>query len=347
MQRRFKRYGLERSEFYTFLQTRSQFDFAMIQTGMTYWYPGVCEVIEAIRSHTPGTKIILGGNYATLCPDHARSLGADLVISGEDLSLLSTLTAIEPSFDSLPLWEAYRQLDVGVLRLSDGCPFKCTYCSIPVVSPRFLVRPLNHTIEELTMVVSLGASNIAFYDDALLFQPEKCLLPFLDEVIGKELMTKLHTPNALNARFLNAEIAEKMMAAGFRSFYLGFESRAASWQKKTGGKVYDHEFKRAVDNLFRAGAPRGSITCYLIAGHPRSGIQEIEDSMKLANDLGIRVMLSEFSPIPGTPDGDLCRKWVDLKEPLTHNKAFFTQQVLGEDRIQCLKSFSTELNHSL
>ena len=51
--------------------------------------------------------------------------------------------------------------------------------------------------------------------------------------------------------------------------------------------------------------------------------------MTFAHRLGIRVMLSEFSPIPGTPDGEECRRWIDLDEPLRHNKTAFVAHRLG------------------
>ena len=44
-------------------------------------------------------------------------------------------------------------------------------------------------------------------------------------------------------------------------------------------------------------------------------------------------MLSEFSPLPGTSDGEICRRWVDLGEPLWHNKTAFTMRLLGQREI--------------
>jgi hypothetical protein len=69
--------------------------------------------------------------------------------------------------------------------------------------------------------------------------------------------------------------------------------------------------------------------------------------VRFAHDLGIRLMLSEFSPIPGTPDGERCRYWVDLEEPLCHNKTAFCLSFLGEERVNGLKSLCRELNLSL
>jgi len=66
--------------------------------------------------------------------------------------------------------------------------------------------------------------------------------------------------------------------------------------------------------------------------------------MRFASGLGLRLMLAEFSPIPGTPDGELCRQWVDLDEPLCHNKTAFTIRLLGEEGVNGLKNLCRELN---
>jgi hypothetical protein len=55
-------------------------------------------------------------------------------------------------------------------------------------------------------------------------------------------------------------------------------------------------------------------------------------------------MLSEFAPIPGTPDGDACGAMTNLDEPLNHNKTAFTYRKLGDERLQGLKDLSRHLN---
>src|SRR6516164_6390620 len=77
IRRHFRRFGLPRAEFQNFLMEEGPFDFALVQTVMTYWYPGVQEVLQDLRTFSPGTRTVLGGVYATLYPDHARCLGAD------------------------------------------------------------------------------------------------------------------------------------------------------------------------------------------------------------------------------------------------------------------------------
>src|SRR5262249_39081216 len=209
-----------------------------------------------VRRLQPQAKIILGGVYATLCPAHAATLGADQVIEGSNLKPLRL-----PLSDGLPFWEGVDS-QVGVLKITEGCPFRCTYCSVPVVYPKFEGRPLDACLEEVRHLARLGTRNVAFYDDALLFKPDRILLPFLDAVLSSDLHFSFHTPNALNARFITPEIACFMIRAGFKTFFLGFESNAYEWQRKTGGKVYSDEFADAVRALREAGA--SSITAYII-----------------------------------------------------------------------------------
>ena len=125
--RYFRRFGLPRDIFQSSLG-KAKFDYVFIQTLMTFWYPGVAEVIEDIRKIQPQAKIILGGVYATICPDHAATLGADFISSGMDLKSLWKFLKIEPDLSEPALWESYPKLKTAAVKLTDGCPFKCTYC---------------------------------------------------------------------------------------------------------------------------------------------------------------------------------------------------------------------------
>jgi hypothetical protein len=345
--RYYQRFGLPRDIFRSFLEQERPFDFAFVQTTMTYWYEGVQEVIGDVRRACPQAKIILGGNYVTLCNSHAQKLGADFLVPGTNLEPLWQYLGIGPDARQPALWEIYNKLNVGVLKLSDGCPFNCTYCSVPKVYGGFKSRPLERSLEELKLLCGLGVENIAFYDDALLFEAEKCFVPFLNEVTKHGINVNFHTPNALNACFVTKQLAMLMVRAGFKTFYLGFESASLQWQQRTGSKVLCDELAQAVKHLISAGVEPASITAYQILGHPHTNTSELEATMRFVNSLGIRGMLADFSPIPGTPDGDYCRKWVDMDEPLLHNKTAFPILKLGFNETNRLKELQRQLNRSL
>jgi len=345
--RYFRRFGLPRSMFDDFVAKEGPFDFVFVQTTMTYWYKGLEEAIEDIRKACPQVKIVLGGNYVTLCSNHAEKSGADLLVRRANLEPLWEYLGISPDLNQPALWDAYDKLNAGVLKLTEGCPFKCTYCSVPKVYSKFKMRPPERSLAELELLCQLGVENIAFYDDALLFEAEKVFIPFLNEVVKHNIKVNFHSPNALNARFITSQLAELMVQAGFKTFYLGFESTSSQWQKRTGSKVFSDELAQAVHCLISAGAEPSNITAYQILGHPHIDIQQLEASMRFINSLGIRGMLADFSPIPGTPDGEYCRRWVDMDEPLMHNKTAFPIILLGFDEVNRLKDLQRKLNRSL
>ncbi len=347
IRRHYNRFGLPPDLFRAFLAEYGPFDYVFVQTVMTYWYTGVQEVIQNVREVWPKAKIVLGGHYATVCPDHARQLGADWLVSGTELGPLWQYLQLAPDPNQPALWEAYDRLNVGVLKLSEGCPFKCSYCSVPAVYGHFRPRSLERSLADLSLLVSRGARDVAFYDDALLFDAEKVLIPFLKDVIRRGITVHFHTPNALNARFITEDLAELMVRAGFKTFYLGFESHCRQWQQGTGGKVYSEELARAVRLLQAAGVEPANITAYQIVGHPDSEIQELEESMQFVHSLGIRGTLADFSPIPGTADGQACSRWIDMDEPLMHNKTAFPIIRLGFDEVNRLKEMQRQFNRQL
>jgi len=345
--RYFNRFGLDRTIFQQFLRENGPFDFVLVQTVMTYWYPGVVEAIEDIRNLCPGASIVLGGPYATICAGHSRSLGADLVVEGADLSPLWQHMGITPSPSQIPYYCGYPHLESAAIKLTDGCPFDCTYCCADQLFPGFAPRPLAESIRTLETLCSLGVKDIVFYDDALLYQPQKVFVPFLEHVIEKGIKVNFHTPNGLHSRFIDSRLAKLMVRAGFKTFHLGFEITSGNWQKQTGSKVFSDELASSVKFLLSAGANPAGIIAYQILGHPRSTPAQLEDSMHLASSLGIRIMLSDFSPIPGTADGQYCQDLIDLAEPLNHNKTAFAITLWGNDEVNRLKNLRKKLNNKI
>ncbi len=337
--RKFCRFGLPKDFFIKFLKANAPCDYVFIQTVMTYWYLGYKEVIDTVKTYWPQAKIVLGGPYTKICPEHARSIGADFIFNDE-----IPLSMIE---DNPPLWNLYENPETAAMKITQGCPFKCTYCTVPIFNKGFTARPYEKIIDEFNFIISLGVKNIAFYDDALLYKADEVIEPFMRYVIDNKIKINFHTPNALNARFIDAELADLLVRAGFKSFYLGFESSEEEFQKQTGAKIFDREFSEAVKNLVMAGAEKRSITAYLIIGHPKFEIQNVEDSMKYVNSLGVRAMLADFSPIPVVADSKLCEKYVDMSEPLMHNKTVFPILVYGDDKVNRIKDLCRSLNRKV
>ncbi|MFC1770930.1 B12-binding domain-containing radical SAM protein [Candidatus Margulisiibacteriota bacterium] len=344
--RNYQRFGLPKIIFQEWFEKQQDFDFVLLNSGMTYWYPGVKEVINEVRQLKPGAKIILGGIYATIFPEHAENLGADLVVEGNNLKKLEDFLGLKLDQEQVPLWDAYPELTSGVLKLTQGCPFNCTYCASKKMCNEFNIYSLHQVLKEYDLLIAQGAKDIAFYDDALLFKPEKILLPFLTELKKRKSQINLHTPNALHVRYLTESLAEEMISAGVKTFYLGIENIDYSWQKETGIKLQVEDITKAAQILKSHGVEKKNITAYILLGHPKSKIKDIEKTMEFINNLGIKILLSEFSPVPGTEDGDLCIKEQDTADPLMHNKTAYTVRKYGFEEVNRLKALCKKFNNA-
>jgi len=343
--RKFSRYGLPYTQIESRLEKIAPPEAVLITCTLTYWYPGVQAAVELVRKKFGHVPIILGGVYATLCPDHARSQsGADLVLTGPgENQILRILQEIDgrdqfkstdelpafPDFDSLP-WPAYElshNTSVLALLTSRGCPFHCTYCASHLLYQQFEQRQPEKVVAEVRHFwQTLGTKQIAFYDDALLINKDRHLLKILEALAGLNPGLRFHTPNGLHPREIDPELARWLKISGFESIFLSLETSDTTLLAETGAKVSPEDLKWALCHLEEAGFDRNQISVYLLVGLPGQDRSQVVESIRFVKSLGARPRLAYFSPVPGTADW---RKLVesgllkDDSDPLLQNKLVF------------------------
>jgi len=312
--RNYHRYGISPRLLRQELRSCASPDLILVSSMMTYWYPGVFDVIRIVKELLPGVPVLLGGNYATLCPEHALLSGADHILPGEgeqhlrfiieellqqeitflpDPADLDTLPY--PAFDLLP----YKgQLPIMT---SWGCPFRCVYCASHILNSGFRRRSPGRVAEEIAFWNRrFGIAHFSFYDDAFLMEPGEMAVPLMDELIRRGLSCQFHCPNGLHLRSIDEKIGRLMLRSGFRTLRFGFETSDAGQQVRTGGKVSNEHLERAVSCLKQAGYKASEIGMYLLCGLPGQTAQEVEESIRFVLSYGAKPILAEFSPIPGT-----------------------------------------------
>jgi len=332
--RRYSRYGISEEAFLEQLKSSPRPDAVLVTATMTYWYLGAFRVIEIVRAQLPGTPIILGGIYATLCPDHAKTFsGADHVYQGRvsrDLfGLLAEYVPLETRDNEDPVMDCRPALDLltdpryGVLITSEGCPFACSYCASRLLAPHFRQKSHEDCFREIVwMNQTLGLKDIAFYDDALLSSAEAHFIPLMEKVCRSRLDVRFHCPNGLHIREINSEIAKLLRRSGFKTIRLGLETAKSGAERAIDNKASYEELVGAVSALRGASYESSEIGVYLMSGLPGQTREEVEESMRKVKEAGARPYLSEFSPIPGTALWEAAKKASPYpidEEPLFQN----------------------------
>jgi len=377
----FFRYGVEPEWFRDDLRNLAETgrpDLIMVTSLMTYWASGVQETISVIKEIFPDLPVVLGGIYATLCSDHARKNSmADRVVTGRGeeqlydiirsytgfcLAVENQASPISVAFDRrsqfspvnldalpFPALDLISNLTYAPILTSRGCPFSCSYCASSFLEPQLRRRSPESVFEEIChWHEQYGVNNIAFYDDALLINPENYILPLLEKILQYSLTGKshlasrqllqnrtyvlnqsssslsFHTPNALHIRQITKDIADLMFRTGFLTIRLGLETTDFSISRREDIKVKEDEFYHAVAMLKQAGFKREQIGAYLLSALPGQNLDDLERSVALVKESGIMPVLAYYTPIPHTPmwRDALLHSPFDLEnEPLLTNNA--------------------------
>jgi radical SAM superfamily enzyme YgiQ (UPF0313 family) len=313
--RHFSRYGILPSWFEEDLRKLERPDLVMVTSLMTYWYPGIRETIDTVRSVFPETPIVLGGIYTRLCEAHAKkNCGADevAVVPAEQniFSLVQRYTgysaglAFDPAnLDSYPYPALDLQTRINYIPLltSRGCPFSCAYCASHLLEPRRMLRSAQSVVEEIGYWHrDYGVRDFVLYDDAFLVDTDNHATPILERIINAKLPVRFHTPNAIHIRGISSQTARLMYRAGFHTLRLGLETVEFEHRQKIDKKVSEEEFTAAVRVLMAAGFDKSRVGAYLLAGLPDQSWDSIMQSIQTVKQSGITPVIAYYTPIPGT-----------------------------------------------
>ena len=310
MDRRYSRYGLPREavrEALAALDPRP--DAVLVTTIMTYWYPGSLDILDICAELWPDVPRFLGGSYATLCTEHART-HADAHLQQGPLERPDNWAAfwalIKSEQPELPEYAGlsfanyfYEDPPYSIILGSRGCPFSCEYCASHALYPAFTQGDHNRISAAIRSEYDRGVRDFAFYDDALLIKPEHWLWPVLDSIVEKGLDLRLHTPNAMHIRRLSAPVCHRLKQAGLHTIRLGLET--TDFNHRNDVKLTREEWETGARNLVDEGFDLDDIGVYILFGLPGQDLDNVRQAISHVRSYGFRPHLAHYTPIPGSP----------------------------------------------
>jgi hypothetical protein len=355
--RKYKRYGIGTEQFIERCRAIAPVECICIGTSMTYWIDGVREAVKLCRECFPATPILLGGIAVRLMPDFYRQafpathLSTESIIDSSSLTLpgglrLSTASWTPSIADGIGM---ERHVFHGPVLATLGCPHSCSYCASSILQPRFRLRPVRLVADEIEyMHERFGARQYAFYDDALLYRPERCCIPLLHELISRNVDVAFHVPNGLHIRWITPEIGSLMKQAGFVTLRFGYESTGERFQSDISSKASRRQASDAIATVSSCGFSKKDIGVYVMGGFFNQAPAEMIEEMRFIGSLGVLVKPVFYSPVPGTA---MFRKYAARfpalrSDPYRHNDHYFTAHLpgWGVETIASIRTTARRLN---
>lgn len=269
----------------------------------------------ADRFRALGVRVVAGGPHASYWTDEALE-HVDVVVTGEAESVWPTLLSdlehgrerrvyrgeAQPLINlPTPRYDLLEKRFVvpRVVQATRGCPFTCSFCTVPDLNPGFRVRPVADIVRDIERSEFSNPFQdkvVWFWDDNLLAQRRW----------AKELLREL-TPlkkwwltQASIDIVKDKELLDAMEKSGCIGIFLGIESLdEADLRSVAKRQNRATEYRAAIQRLHERGI---CVMAGFISGFDDQSPETIERTADRLNDLGVDVpFLSVLTPFRGTP----------------------------------------------
>jgi hypothetical protein len=188
-----------------------------------------------------GKRVIIGGPYASLSPEHVRSW-CDVLVRGEAEDLASELFADlragrvreeyvgdkpDLAMSPAPRWDLYPNAHalMGALQTSRGCPFECEFCDvIQYLGRKQRHKPIVRVLAELDTLYAQGYRTIFLADDNFTVYRRRCkeLLAAIAEWRRGRAVSFITQVSIDAAR--DEELLDMCVTAGLTEVFIGIET---------------------------------------------------------------------------------------------------------------------------
>ncbi|MFQ5867442.1 MAG: hypothetical protein ACE5IT_05545 [bacterium] len=125
---------------------------------------------------------------------------------------------------------------------------------------------------------------------------------------------------------------------------LSLETVNEKRQMASGNKVTSGEVEKALRYLEEAGYSSSQVGIYVMMGMADQPFEEVYETMQFVHKLGGKILLVEYSPIPGTKEWEKSLLEDNLNALLHNNSLFALYDVKDWKEFQKLKDEARRLN---
>ncbi|MBE0418120.1 MAG: Fe-S oxidoreductase [Coriobacteriia bacterium] len=240
----------------------------------TYWSSYVWDCVRFYRRSYPAAKIIVGGIYASLAPEHCLQSGCDEVHVG----LHEQAEQCPPDYDLV-------ETDFQILHASRGCVRRCAFCGTYRIEPEYTYKR--------TITSEIEKRHLVFYDNNLLANPHiKQLLTELRDFRLEKRVVTAECQSGFDGRLLTPELACLLKAARFRNPRIAWD----------GPVEEESEVRKQIQILTEAGYAAKDISVFMIFNHELPP-GDLRHKAEACFHWGVQVADCRFRPLDCFSDG--------------------------------------------
>jgi radical SAM superfamily enzyme YgiQ (UPF0313 family) len=265
---------------------------------------------DAFRAR--GIPVVLGGWHVTFCPDEAAA-HADAVVVGEaddvwtgllDDFVHGRMAARYTSRNDTDLaryptvrrelLDGRRYATQNLVQATRGCPYRCSFCSVTTVNPRYRRRPVADVARE---VASLPGRRVFFIDDNLCIDRRytralfEALAPLGRRWIGEASIDLADDP----------ELLDLAVRSGMRGLLVGFESVVPGSLREMNKHRTNHaaRYRAQIHRLQRAGV---GVLAMFTFGFDHDTPDVFRETLAFCDEADVFcASFGVLTPFPGTP----------------------------------------------
>ncbi|MFX0133859.1 MAG: B12-binding domain-containing radical SAM protein, partial [Candidatus Hodarchaeota archaeon] len=235
---------------------------------------------------------------------------------------------------------------------SRGCPYKCTYCSMPkIMGGKWRSHTSQRVIDELQHAKKkYHSSRFTVVDDNFTLNIER-VEDICDRLISMEINLPWNSQNGIRADRISVDLAKKMNQSGCHYVWIGIENAEEEVFKTINKGEKLEDIKTGIKHLRNVGIRVGG---FFIIGLPYSTKEADLKSVSFVKDLGIDGWWFNFVPYPHTEAWDWVQTNAKMLRPINGalqfgtssiEPVFETEEYLKEDRINTYNEIHIKLKY--
>jgi len=266
----------------------------------------VKKFIKRVSRSNPKAKVIVTGCLVEGAYEDLQALPQTWRlfrnVDKNDLAA-KVLSMIRPQEKPLP---RVNFLSRALLKIQDGCNFRCTFCIIPLVRGKSYSLPLREIISQGKKFISQGYKEIVLTGVHICSygrdqKSRGTFLGLLQEIEKIKGLRKVRL-SSLDPRFLNGRLLEHIASSRkiCPHFHLSLQHGSDDILNRMGRKIKVADYHRILAYL-RKNSPQASLGADIIVGFPGESEEDFEGTYRFLKKSPLTYFhVFPYSPRPGT-----------------------------------------------